>query len=108
MTLKSGALSEAELLEIWKGALDKSYRDPLLHAGEGNGLEAHTQGLAQLARVSKAIDKTTQAMFICPWSGQSDVPAEGARKAQVVLTFQRTKLLDRPIVLGKGLIVVGE
>lgn len=108
MTLKSGALSEAELLEIWKGALDKSYRDPLLHAGEGNGLEAHTQGLAQLARVSKAIDKTTQAMFICPWSGQSDVPAEGARKAQVVLTFQRTKLLDRPMVLGKGLIVVGE
>ena len=99
---KSGPLTRAELLDVWKGALDRSFRDPLLEAGEGNGLEAHTQALAQLARVSEAIDTTTQAMFICPWSGQSNEPASGGVKATVTLTFSRTKLIDRPLVLGAG------
>lgn len=105
---KAGPLSPAELLDVWKGALDRSYRDPLLEAGDGEGLEAHTQAIETFARASRAIDVTTQAMFICPWSGQTNEPAAGARKATVVLTFRRTKLLDRPLVLGKGLIFVEE
>lgn len=108
MILKTGPLSAEDLLEVWKGAVDKAYREPFLQAGEGNGLEVHTQSLAQFARISTAIDKSTQAMFICPWSGQSDVPAQGGKKALVTLTFTRTKLVDRPMVLGAGLIVVGE
>ena len=105
---KTGALTEAELLDVWKGALDRSYRDPILQAGEGNGLEAHTQMLAQFARVSRAIDKTTQEMFICPWSGQTGEPSSGGAAATVTLTFVRSAFLDRSLVLGAGLIFVEE
>ena len=105
---KSGPLTRTDLLDVWKGALDRAYREPILDAGEGNGLEAHTQALAQFARVSEAIDSTTQAMFICPWSGQTDDPAEGGAKATVTLTFARSRLLDRPLVLGAGAFFVEE
>lgn len=109
MTLpKTGPLTTAELLEVWKGAVDKSYRDPLIAAGDGQGLEVHTQALAQLARVSQAIDTTTQSMFISPWSGQTSAPAGGGQKATVTLTFARTALQDRPLVLGAGWVFVEE
>lgn len=106
--LKAGPLTQAELFDVWKGALDKSYREPMLEAGEGRGLEAHTQALNQLARVSTAIDVTTQAMFICPWSGQTNPPAAGAAKATVTLTFERRGLVDKPLVLGRGFIFTAE
>lgn len=106
--LKTGPLTQAELFEVWKGALDKGYRNPLVNAGEGNGLEAHTQALYQLTRTSEAVDRTTQAMFICPWSGQTNPPAAGEAKATVTLTFQRTRLLDKPLILRTGQIFAAE
>jgi len=107
--LKVGPLSVQDLMEIWSGAVDAGYRDPIVAAGEGHGLEVHTQAHAQYARVSEAIDRTTQAMFILPYSGQTHPPASGGRKAQVVLTFERDKrYVHWPLVLGAGLIQVEE
>lgn len=105
---KAGPLSSAELQALWESSVDKSYSKPFIAAGEGNGFEAWTQLFRQYERASKAIDVTTQAMFISPWSGQTNPPAAGAAKATVTLSFSRTKFLERGLVLGKGLIYVGE
>ncbi len=108
MPLKTGPLTADELSEIWASASDPGYRDPLLDAGDGNGLEIWSQFFAQLERVSKAIDVTTQAMFIAPWSGQTNPPASGAAKSVVTLKITRTKLLEFPLFLQAGTFVVGE
>lgn len=106
--LKTGALTRAEIQQVWEGSVDKGYRDPLVRAGEGEGFEAWTQLFAQFERASKAIDVTTQAMFISPWSGQTNPPAAGGQKATVTLTLTRSKRLHEPLFLGKGLFVVQE
>jgi hypothetical protein len=108
VALKSGPLTRDDLQAIWEGALDKSYKDPFLAAGMGNGLEAHGQMWEIFARVSRAVDRTTQALFIVPWSGQSDSPAGGARKSLVTLTFARTLLIEQPMVLKAGQIFAEE
>ncbi len=106
--IKAGPLTADEVRGLWESATDKGYRAPFLKAGEGKGLEAWTQLFRQFERASKAIDVTTQAMFISPWSGQTNPPASGAAKSTVTLTFSRTKLLDRALVLGKGTTFVEE
>jgi hypothetical protein len=107
-TIKTGPMTFAEIQAIWESSVDPAYREPFETAGEGNGFEAWTQLFAQFERASKAIDVTTQAMFISPWSGQSNPPAAGAAQAIVQLTFQRTGLLQSELVLGKGLVFVQE
>jgi hypothetical protein len=102
MDLKTGALTAPELLTLWEGAMDPEFVRPMLAAGEGRGLEVHTQAQAQLARVSEAIDRTTQAMFIRPWSGQTNPPASGEAKARVRLTFTRSTRFELPIWLRAG------
>lgn len=106
--LKTGALSRAEIQSVWEGSVDKGYRDPLVRAGEGRGFEAWTQLFAQFERASKAIDVTTQAMFIAPWSGQTNEPAGGGQKATVTLKVSRSKRLHEPLFLQAGLFVVEE
>lgn len=102
---KTGPLTRAELQGIWESATDPSYWRPLEVAGEGNGFEAYTQAWVGLERVSQAIDRTTQAMFILPWSGQSDAPAGGGQKAQVTLQLTRTLRVDQPLILQAGTLV---
>lgn len=106
--LKEGALTRDELLDIWRGAVDENYSAGLEEAGDGNGLEVIGQAAEQWARVSKAVDRSTQAMFILPWSGQTAEPASGERFSEVTLTFTRTKRLERPLVLAAGVIFVEE
>lgn len=110
MSVKSGPLTQAELLELWKSVTDKGYHEPFLAAGEGGGLEAHTQLQAVLARASRAVDTTTQAMFILPWSGQTSPPASGGQRARVTLTFQRlsSQFPQKAMVIGAGLVFVEE
>lgn len=105
---KQGPLTIADLLAIWTAAVDKGYSDPLLAAGEGGGLEVYTQLMAQLARASQAVDTTTQALYIRPWSGQTAPPASGEAKATVTLTFARNAFLDRPVRLAAGQVYVDE
>lgn len=104
----AGPLTKDDFLAIWISATDPSYHEPFLRAGEGEGLEVHTQMMAQYARVSEAVDVTTQALFIKEWSGQTNPPAGGSRLAVVNLTFSRTKLLNKLLVLKKGQTFVSE
>lgn len=101
----SGPLTRDDFLALWKSSVDPTYSEPLVEAGEGNGFEAYTQVFEQFARVSRAIDTSMQALFIKPWSGQTDLPAQGARKARVTLTFSRTLAFDRLVVLDVGTLV---
>lgn len=105
MAAKTGPLTRADLQLIWRGALDTTYWEPIEHAGDGNGLEIHGQAWEIFARVSRAIDVTTQAMYISPWSGQTSPPAGGARKSTVELTLSRTGRLHLPLVLMAGTFV---
>lgn len=108
MALKTGPLTRDDLAAVWRGALDKAYAEPFQVAGDGYGLEVHSQGWEQLARASRAIDVTTQAMFISPWSGQTDLPASGEQKAIVTLTFSRSKLTQVPLIMKAGQIFAEE
>jgi hypothetical protein len=106
--MKQGPLTRAELQRIWESAVDEGYRDPFLAAGDGYGFEAWSQFFAQLERVSTAIDVTTQAMFICGWSGQTNPPAGGARRATVTISLSRSMRLEQPLYIAPGTVYVGE
>ncbi len=107
-SLKAGPLTRAELQAVWEGASDAGYSAPLVTAGEGRGFEVWTQLFVQMERASRAIDTTTQALFISEWSGQTGDPAGGAERATVELTFARTKRLNEPLLLGAGYVWVDE
>lgn len=108
MAIKTGSLSKDELLAVWRGSVDADYANALKTAGDGNGYEVPSQAAEVWARISKAVEVSTQALYILPWSGQTEEPAGGDRKATVTLTFERTRLLERPIVLGANLIFAEE
>ncbi len=105
---KSGPLSQADLLAVWYSAVDSTYGDAFINAGDGNGLEVYNQGFAQSARVSQAIDVTTQACYTLPWSGQTNPSAQGAKFATVTLTFLRTMAMNQPLRLGAGQVYFDE
>jgi len=93
------AYTADDIRALLSSTADSTYLDPLIQAGDGNGLEVYNQLIEQLVRVSKAIERTTQAMYLKPWSGQSCAEAHGGRKAEVPLAVQRTKLIDQPVVI---------
>ena len=99
---KLGPYTLQELLALWQNVVDPLYAQPLIERGEGFGLEVFTQQMAQLERVSLAIDRTLQAMFILPWSGQTDQPGRGGAQATVELTFERTARFATAITLAAG------
>jgi hypothetical protein len=105
---QQGPLSAEQLLEIWQGSVDTSYSEPYIQAGEGHGLEVHSQAFTQWARASLAVDRTFQSMYALPWSGQTNAPASGPAQATCAITFQRTRRLGDPLVLQAGLIWVDE
>jgi hypothetical protein len=86
---KVGPLTAEDLQDIWRGATDESFWRPFEQAGPGQGMEAWTQMFAQFARAAQAADVSMQALYILPWSGQSNPPAAGAAAATVTLYFQR-------------------
>lgn len=113
--VKNGPLTLDDIRQIWEGAVDTSYSEPLEQAGEGQGFEAWTQYFAQLARASEACDVNTQALYLLPSSAQSNPPASGARRATVSLAFtrggatgQQLTYSDRVVVLDAGTTLVDE
>jgi len=105
---KQGPLTQADIQAIWEGAVDLSYSQALEAAGEGAGWEAYTQMFAQFARVSQAIDTTTQAMYILPWSGQSAAPADLEQQATVQITIARNGYTQWALVLLPGQFFIDE
>lgn len=106
--MSQGPITRDQFQAIWKGAVDDGYSEPLLRAGDGGGLEVYSQEFAVFARASRAIEISTQAMYVLPWSGQSEEPAPGAEKAVVMLTFTRTRRTDVILVLRAGETVAEE
>lgn len=106
MVPKTGPYTDAELLDYLKSILDPIYLQPLLELGEGSGLEVLTQMVAQMVRTSQAVDRMMEALFIKPWSGQSDEPAAGGGRASVDIDFLRgDALVGRELCLVPGVII---
>lgn len=98
---KVGAYTHEELEALWLASVDTLYAEPFLDNPD-SGFEVYGQTFEQLARVSEAIDTTTQALFVRPWSGQSAPSAQGGAVAQVDLTIARTAMFERVLVIGAG------
>lgn len=99
---KTGPLTHADLMEVWRSVTDPGYSGPLIEHGDGFGLEVPGQLAAQLARVSLAIDRTTQSLFILPWSGQTDEPASGERRSTVDVVVERGGGFETVITFQRG------
>lgn len=105
---KVGALTIDEFIELWKSVTDETYWRPLVEAGEGKGFEVITQAAAQFVRLSQSIDRSTQALYVLPWSGQSDLPAAGGSFATTTLTLSRSLQINIPITITAGAILFEE
>jgi len=103
--IKVGPLTREEITTLWKSVTDPVYHRPLLEKPD-SGVEGVEQAHAQFARASEMVDRTTQAMFIFPFSGQSDEPAGGAELASVVLTVTRERLPQQPLTIQAGTVVL--
>ncbi len=120
-TPKRGPYTIDELIRFWRGMVDEAYSLSLLdRLGTGfsidegddeasglqpTGLEVFTQQMAQAKRVSEAVDRTCESMFILPWSGQTAEPASGLANATVELTFERDNRMDLTISFVAGTLV---
>lgn len=93
-------ITAADFQKLWGSSVDAGYSRPFLENPDETGFEVWGQQFAQLERVSEAIDVTTQALFILPWSGQSNESARGGRRATVTLTLSRSKRVELPLVIG--------
>jgi len=100
-----GALTPQDLLAAWQSGADEGYTQPLIAAGDGQGLEVFSQAAVQLARVSQCSDNTFGSFYILPWSGQTAPSAGGAQQATVTITVTRNLRLDVPLVLPAGAFV---
>jgi len=111
-TRKTGALTSTELISLWKSVVDAGYSRPFLEGeaeGRDTGFQAsYGQAAEQLARASEMVNRSTQAMYVLPWSGQTDEPAAGARNAEVDLTLTRTTQFTIPISIIEGQVVFVE
>ena len=111
MQRKKGPLSFDDLFALWHSCVDPSYARPFVEGdaeGRETGIEVFGQGIAQLTLASEAIDRTTQAMHIMQWSGQTGQPAQGASHARVRLCVRRTTRFTQPISLVAGQVMVAE
>ncbi len=108
MPIKTGPLTQDDLAQLWKSVVDPGYSRPFVEQGEGHGYEAFTQGFAQMGRVSQAVDRSFSALFVEPFSGQTNPPASGARRSTVILTFSRASAFAEPVVVDAGVVLVEE
>lgn len=98
---KTGPLSRDDLMDLWRSVTDQGYYRTLLENPDSN-VSVIEQVADQLARVSESVDRNTQAMFILPWSGQTDSPAAGAAFSAVELTVERAMRLESPVTIVQG------
>ncbi len=89
------------LLAIWTSLVDELFSQPFIEAGEGGGLEVWTQAMAQLARVSTAIESTAASLYLQPYSGQVKESAMGPRHARVELQLRRTSEFQFSLYFGR-------
>lgn len=92
-------ISAALFQDLWDSAVDETYSRPFLENPVNSCFEVWGQEFTQFDRTSQAIDVTTQAMFILPWSGQSNPSAAGAANATVMLSIARSGYNGQPLIV---------
>jgi hypothetical protein len=102
---KTGPLTAQEFALLWRSVTDRSYWEPFVEQGEGQGYEAHTQAFQQYQRASLAVDRSTQQLYVLPWSGQTGDPASGGAYSTVELTFARGAKYVQELALVAGTLV---
>lgn len=99
-----GKLTRADLMVLWKSAVDSGYSQPL-QENPNSGVEIIEQGAEQLAVVSDAVETNSQAIFIMPHSSQTAPPGGGARRATVSVAITRAGSAVREVTLARGTLV---
>jgi hypothetical protein len=95
-------LTQAELMAIWKRSVDEGYSTPLETLDDGRGLDPIEGIAAVLARVSLAVEFSTQALYFHAHSTQTAPPATGGVKATGAIEVTRTNMTSGPIPLLAG------
>ena len=97
------AFTRDDLMRLWKSVVDPEYSRPLLENTD-SGLELIEQAAEQFATASSAVDRSLQAFYLKPWSGQTGDPASGARTAAVTIIVSRPtdQAIVQPIVFLPG------
>ena len=101
------SISQDELMELWKSVNDDAYTEPFITAkanGQFSNIEIFEQVAAQLARASEMIDKSTQAMYIMPWSGQTNPPAAGGAYATVQISITLLAMSSNTVTFSTDLV----
>lgn len=102
------AITFDQLKKILFSAADPAYLRPFFEGAYGNGREAFEAFLAVLQRTDEAIERTTQALYISPWSGQTAPPAMGSSRTRLQLEVTRGNRSELPITIGAGAVLFGE
>ena len=103
-----GPLTFEELFAVLKSTTDPLYLQSFLEQGYGTGLESFEAICEVLARVALAVDRTTQALYVQHWSGETSPPAGGAAPTQLRLQFTRSRRTDIPLTLLAGVVLYEE
>lgn len=104
----AGPISRAEFEALFLSVNDTSYARPFVELGEGKGYEAHTQAMVQCVRQSLAVDRTTQALYLLPFSGQTNPSAAGGARATTQLAIARSSGFARELTIPRGFLVAEE
>jgi len=97
----AGALTLDDLMTVWKSVVDPAYSQPLLENPD-SGVEVIEQVAEQLSRLSVAVERSTQSLYILPWSGQTEPPSSGWAPATVELEVTRIAGWAGALVLRPG------
>lgn len=100
-------LSVEDLLALWESSVDPEFARQLLEQPD-SGIEVIEASAAVFALASDAIERSSQSLFLRPWSGQTFPPATGARLATVPIDLTRTAPTTDPLVLEVVTFVVEE
>ena len=99
--MTTGALTVEQLMALWLSVTDSAYNQTLLENPD-SGIELIRQAAEQLARTSQAVERTTQASYILPWSGQTNEPAQLGEKAVVDVKLARDSAHNEAITFIRG------
>ena len=89
-------------LALWRTLFPKSYTVPIETEGDGQGLDVYAQQAAQFARLSDALNTTTQAYYLRPHSTQTAPESAGARRATGSVEVSRAAPATGAITLSQG------
>jgi hypothetical protein len=104
----AGPYTFADLKAALYTAADPAYLEPMFRAPYGFGKELFEQLIVVYQRVDEAINRTLQALYIQPYSGQSAPPAMGPSRTTLEVEIRRTNNAQIALTLGAGAVLFEE